>query len=452
MGISELLEDDEKEYVEFKTSLSEYNEILKSISSFSNKRGGTILVGISNDRNVIGVSIGRNTLENLANDIRRETDPQVFPYIDYSDVYGKTVIEIEVSESSSKPVFFRDKAYIRVGRSNQRLSSTEIRNLITNEHTITSWDEEVLEEATLEDIDKNKLFNFLKTAVSKRNLDLDQKTPVKEALNRLNLIRNGILTNAAILLFGLNPQKFVLQAKIQCAKFRGIDTNEFDDIHAFEGSIIDQREDGLRFAEKYIKRSAKIEGTERVEKFEYPTEAIRESLTNAICHRDYRINSNVQLRIFDDRIEIWGCGPLPEPLTVEDLKIDHVSIRRNPLIAECFFNIGFIERWGTGTQRIIKSCIENGLPEPIFEIKSGNLVVIIRKFKFSTLIIKNLKESQQKAIDYLFEHEKITNSEYRELNPEMERQRVTDELKDLVDKGIILAKGELKFRYYVLNK
>ena len=220
MGISELLEDDEKEYVEFKTSLSEYNEILKSISSFSNKRGGTILVGISNDRNVIGVSIGRNTLENLANDIRRETDPQVFPYIDYSDVYGKTVIEIEVSESSSKPVFFRDKAYIRVGRSNQRLSSTEIRNLITNEHTITSWDEEVLEEATLEDIDKNKLFNFLKTAVSKRNLDLDQKTPVKEALNRLNLIRNGRLTNAAILLFGLNPQKFVLQAKIQCAKFK----------------------------------------------------------------------------------------------------------------------------------------------------------------------------------------------------------------------------------------
>ena len=107
---------------------------------------------------------------------------------------------------------------------------------------------------------------------------------------------------------------------------------------------------------------------------------------------------------------------------------------------------------GKGTQRIINSCIEQGLPEPIFEIKSGNLVVTIRKYKFSLLIIKDLKESQQKAINYLMEHEQITNGRYRELNPGIERQRATDELKELVDKGIILAKGEYKLRYYILNK
>lgn len=269
------------------------------------------------------MDIGRNTLENLANDIRRETDQPVFPYIDYADVNNKSVIVLEVSENASKPVFYRDKAYIRVGRTNQRLSSTEIRNLITCENRITSWDEQVLEEAGFEDIDNTRLSNFLKLASVKRNRDIDPKTPVEEALNRLDLIKNGKLTNAAILLFGSNPQKFVLQAVTQCAKFKGVDTDEFEDMHNFKGSVIDQRNDALRFVEKYMKKSAKIEGKDRAEEFEYPIEAIREAITNAICHRDYRINSNVQVRIFEDKLEVWGCGPLPEPLTVEDLKKPH---------------------------------------------------------------------------------------------------------------------------------
>jgi ATP-dependent DNA helicase RecG len=450
MKINGLLEDDEKENVEFKSSL-ELDAIMKAISSFSNKRGGTILVGVSNNRDIVGISIGRNTLEKLASDIRRETDPQVFPYINDLDVDGKKIIEIEVSESTSKPVFYKDKAYMRVGRSNQKLSANEIRNLITNENIVTTWDEQILEEATFEDINEKKLFNFLKIAILTRNLDIDPKTPIKEALNRLNLIKNGKLTNAAILLFGLNPQKFVLQAKTQCAKFKGVTTNEFDDMHDFEGTIIDQRDDALRFAEKYIKRSAKIVGTERLETFDYPIEAIREAITNALCHRDYRINSNIQLRIFEDRIEIWGCGPLPKPLKIEDLKVEHESIRINPLIAECLFKIGFIEKWGTGTQRIIESCIEQGLPEPLFEIKSGSLVVIIRKYKFTTLVKINISERQQKAVDYLLVHKKITNKEYRQLNPEIKRDTATNDLKDLVNKEIILAKGKGRYTYYILT-
>lgn len=345
MEISELIRHSERENIEFKTSLSEKDAILKTISAFSNKMGGTILVGVTDDSNIVGIDIGRNTLENLANDIKREMDPPIFPFIDYSEIDEKTVIGIEVSESSTKPVFYRDKAYIRVGRSNQKLSSTEIRILITNENSITSWDEQVLEEANFEDIDGKKLSSFLKLAAAKRNLGIDPSISPEEALNRLNLTKNGKLTNAGLLLFGKNPQKFFLQAITKCAKFKGITTDEFEDMRDFEGSIIDQRDDALRFAEKYIGKSVKIKGSDSVEKFEYPLEALREAISNALCHRDYRINSNVQLRIFEDRIEVWGSGPLPEPLTVEDLKMEHDSIRRNPLIARCFFNIGFIEEW-----------------------------------------------------------------------------------------------------------
>jgi len=448
MDILELLEDYEKENVEYKTSLSLINDIMVAISAFSNKKGGIILVGVKDDRNVVGVDIGRNTLENLANNIRRWTDPQVFPFIDYSDVNGKTVIVIEVPESANKPVFFRDKAFIRVGRSNQRLSSAEIRSLITTENNVVSWDEQVLEDVGIDEIDENKLRTFLKEAKARRNIDLDPKLPIEGALNRLKLCKNGKLTNAAILLFGLEPQRFVLQAVTKCARFKGINTKEFDDMRTFEGSIIDQRDDALRFAEKYIKRSARIEGSDRVEEFEYPMEAIREAISNALCHRDYRINCKVQLRIFDDRIEIWGCGPLPDPLTVDDLKIDHDSILRNPLIAECFFKIGFIENWGTGTERIISFCLDNGLPEPIFEIKSGSLVVTINKFKFVDFE-GELNERQRKALDYLKVNGKITNREYRELN-NIQRAMTIKELNDLVNKGLIMALGKGPSTYYVL--
>lgn len=292
--------------------------------------------------------------------------------------------------------------------------------------------------------------DFLKLAVLKRNLDLDPKAPVEEALSRLDLLRDGKLTNAAILLFGKNPQKFVLQAFAQCGKFKGVDTVEFEDMHDFKASIIDQRDDALRFAEKHIRRSARIEGSDRVEEFEYPIESIREALTNAICHRDYRINSSVQLRIFGDRMEIWGCGPLPEPLTVEDLKNQHESIRRNPLIAESFFKIGFIERWGTGTQRIIDFCLEQGLPEPLFEIKSGSLVVTLRKYKYTESMKRELSLRQQNAMEYLIKHGKITNREYREINPEIKEDAALNDLKDLVDKGLISLKARGRYSYYVL--
>lgn len=448
MEISEFLENNEKENVEFKASLSEKNKILKTISAFSNKRGGTILVGINDNRDVVGVDIGRNTLENLANNIRRERDPPVYPYIDYSDINGKTVLIIEVSESVAKPVFYRNRTYIRVGRTNQRLSSTEIRNFISNESRITSWDEQVIEEVNFEEIDNKKVSNFLKLASIKRNLDMNPETPKEESLKRLELTKDGKLTNAAIILFGLNPQKYVLQAITQCAKFKGIDTNEFDDMHDFEGTIIDQIDNAMRFAEKYYKRSAKIEGSDRIEEFDYPVEAIREAITNAICHRDYRINSNVQLRIFEDRMEVWGCGPLPKPLTVEDLSKPHESIRRNPLVAKCFYQIGLIEKWGTGTQRIISSCLENGLPEPLFEIKSGSLVVTIRKYKFTQNMKIELNERQLKAMEYIIKNGSISIKEYLKLIPEKSRGTLKRDLSDLVERKLVKPVGPQKTRRY----
>lgn len=448
--IETLIKKGESQYIEFKDSLGLRKETGETASAFSNTKGGTILIGISDSGNAIGIDVGKRTLEDLANYLKMNTDPPVYPEINLHNVGGEDIIEVKIKESEEKPVFFKNHAFKRVSKTNQRISTSEIRTLAREERVRLSFDELICEDASLEDIDEVKVREFLKKARYERRLELNTEITVKESLEKLGLLREGKLTNAAILLFAKNPQKYFLQAETRCARFKGTKPLEFIDMKVFAGCIIDQREAALEFIKEHIKLHAKIVGTERVERWEYPIEALREAITNAICHRDYEIKSNVQIRIFDDRIEIWGCGPLPEPLTTEDLKRKHRSILRNPLVGKCFFLIKFIEEWGTGTNRIIEWCLKHGLPEPIFEEVSGSIVVILRKeISADFLREKGLNERQIKAAYYVVEKQAITNKEYQELFA-ISKRTATSDLSDLVNKGIFKKTGtgkrDLRYR------
>ena len=439
----------ENESLEFKKSLRLKEEIGQAVSAFSNASGGSILIGVTDEGTIIGIDIGRNTLEELANYIKRNTDPAIFPSVKILDADGKKIIVIEVKESAEKPVFFKNHAYKRVGKTNQQISSSEIRKLAKESGVKVYWDERVCEEAKLEDIDEEKIRWFLRRARYERRLELDPETPFREALEKLELLKEGKLTNAAILLFGKNPQRCFIQSETRCGRFKGTKPLEFIDMKVFGGDIIDQREDAVEFVKEHIKLHAKIVGLERIETWEYPIDAIREAITNAICHRDYEISANVQVRIFDDRIEIWGCGPLPEPLTVEDLKERHRSILRNPLIGKCFFWIKFIEQWGTGTNRIIDACLNHGLPEPVFEELSGSLVVTLRnRITEEFLRGKGLNERQIKAVSYIREKGSVTNKEYQVLF-DVSRITATRDLKLLEGEGILrhIGKGKRDSKY-----
>jgi ATP-dependent DNA helicase RecG len=449
MRIKELTHRGESQSLEFKESLKLKDEIGETVSAFSNSDGGIVVVGVSDSGGIPGVDIGKNTLEELANYIKRNTDPQIFPCIEVVEAGDKKVVLIDVAGSQEKPVFFKDKAYKRVGRTNQRVSASEIRKLAREEKRRLSWDEQICEDAGLEDVDEERVRLFLRRAKYERRLELDPETPVRESLEKLELLREGKPTNAAILLFGKNPQRFFIQSETRCARFKGLKPLEFIDMKVFGGNIIDQREDAVEFVKEHIKLHAKIVGLDRIETWEYPIDAIREAITNAICHGDYEISANVQVRIFDDRIEIWGCGHLPEPLTVEDLKQRHRSILRNPLVGKCFFWIKFIEQWGTGTNRIIDACRDHGLPEPVFEELSGSLVVTLRQRITEELLReKGLNERQIKAVSYIREKGSITNKEYQVLF-DVSRITATRDLKLLEGEGVLkrTGKGKRNLKY-----
>ena len=448
MNIVEIIKAGESETTEFKTSLAEWKDVIESISAFSNKNGGTIFIGVGDNCESIGADIGKKTIEVLANQIKQNTDPVIYPSIHVEIVDERKIIVVDVAEYEQKPVFAFGRAFVRVGKSNQKLGSEGIRNLALNTSKIY-WDGRACVGADLEDIDEGKLRWFLKGAKYERRLDLDPDTSVRETLEKLYLLRDEIPTNAAILLFGKDPQRFFGHSEIRCARFKGTKPLEFIDMKVFGGNLIDQREDAVEFVKEHIKLHVKIVGLERVETWEYPIDAIREAITNAICHRDYEEYANVQIRIFDDRIEIWGCGSLPEPLTVDDLKQSHRSILRNPLIGKCLFLIKFIEHWGTGTNRIIDACVAHGLPEPIFEELSGSLVVTLRKMiSKESLMGMDLNERQIKAVSYVEEKGSITNKEYQVLF-DVSRVTATRDLKLLEGKDLLkrIGKGKRDLKY-----
>jgi len=158
-------------------------------------------------------------------------------------------------------------------------------------------------------------------------------------LRQLGLIQDGKLTVAAVLLFGRNPQRLLTQALARCARFKGTTEVHFLDMKVIQGNIIEQVEEVMVFVKRNVRMAAEIKELRREEKWEYPLGGLREAVVNTICHRDYASSANVQIRIFDDRLEVWNPGDLPEGMTVEDLRRQHESKPRNKLIANAFFLI-----------------------------------------------------------------------------------------------------------------
>ena len=297
------------------------------------------------------------------------------------------------------------------------------------------FDSQICKEATLADIDKEKIRWFLKKVKAERNLDIDYTTSPSEALKRLNLLVDNKPTNTAILMFGKNPQRFFIQSEIRCARFKGIKAvKPFIDMKVIDGSIYEQIDQTEKFILFNIKKAAWIEPgkIERQEKWEYPPDAIREAIINAIAHRDYNSSANVHISIFDDRIEIWNPGKL-----------------LNPSLANLLFLIKYIERWGTGTNDIIKWCREEDLPEPIFKEVTGGFAVVLRKFQVpENLESLELNERQKKAIEYISQKNRITNNEYRKLFPGITDRTVLNDLRDMVKKEILVKVGKTKNTFY----
>jgi ATP-dependent DNA helicase RecG len=441
----------EGETVEWKRSLGEWKEIVVATAAMASLHGGQICIGVEPTGRVCGVQLGKGTLEDLANKIAQSTSPRVIPSISSVGRDHMTIVLVSVPESTAKPVYAFDRPYRRAGKTNQRLSQEEAMRLFMSSRGVT-WDQSTLTDATLEeDIDPALIRRFLLSARSGRRWEVPDETAVDRVLRQLGLIQDGKLTVAAILLFGRNPQRLLTQAMVRCARFKGTTEVHFLDMKVIQGNIIEQVEEVMAFAKRNTRMAAEIKGLRREERWEYPLEGLREAVVNAICHRDYASSANVQVRIFDDRLEVWNPGDLPEGMTVEDLRRPHESKPRNKLIANAFFLIKYIEQFGTGIQRILDDCRAQDLPEPIFEIAGHAFRAKFTPGLYAGKVEEwvKLSERERTAIEYIRKQGQISRREYaKQLG--VSRETAKRDLGKLVNEGVLTMRRAGRSTVYTL--
>lgn len=438
----------ERENVELKSSLSLINEIIEAISAFANTGGGKIIIGIDNAGRIIGVQIGKGTIEALTNRIAQNTDPKIHPKITVEEIDKKKIIIIEIKESLDKLVLAFGRPFKRVGKSTVKMSKDDYESLILEKHKEKlQFDKQICEDAKLEDIDKKKVKVYLKLREKNRNISSKIKMPLNQFLINIKAAINKKPTNAGILFFGKNPLKFISHAQLRLVRIKGV---------KIYGNILDRLDcDGTLWemveqAEDFIRKNIRLLGfrTEksfrREDKFDYPIRALREAIINGLIHRDYFNLADVRVFIFDDRIEIVSPGPFPKGVSPE--KPEHRPVNR--ILSELMYDIGFIEKYGSGIYLENELCLKNGNEKPVYEITSNQTKVTFKSqvkevtvVEFEEKILEGLNKRQKKAIEYLKKNMEITNKRYQEIC-DTTKPTATRDLQELLKKRLIIKTGK----------
>ena len=428
----------ENQNIEWKESW--HNDYFKWICGFANAQGGTLFIGIDDKGNNKQLDNAKKLLENLPNQVRDLLGLMVD--VNLNKTNGDDYLEIVV-EPYPFPISLRGKYYYRSGSTLQELKGAALTKFLLQRQG-KKWDGVPMPNFTADDL-KNDTFEFFrkKATKSKRLEPEDLGGTNQELLESLQLYLEDekMLKRAAILLFHPKPEKYITGAYIKIGYFE----NEADLMYQDEahGNLFEQIEKimDLLFT-KYIKALISYEGISRVETFEYPKEAIREALLNAVAHKDYSGGAPIQIKVFKDRIMIWNDGQLPANWTISNLLKRHASKPFNPDIANTLFRSGYIESWGRGIEKMLNYCLEARIPAPNYSFEGSDFLVEFRKDIYNDEYFTGLglNERQIKAVLYVKEKGKITNSDYQEINEIAERTASRD-LADLVSKKILINSG-----------
>ena len=434
----------ETQNIEYKSSW--HDDYLKWICGFANAQGGKIYIGKNDAGKVVGVDNYKSLMDEIPNKIKNNMG--ITAEINLLQEDDKHFIEIIVLPYSV-PISLRGRYYYRCGSVKQELTGAALNEFLLKRAGHT-WDDVIETRATFDDIDERTIKIFLRKAEEAGRLPDVDGLSIPELLEKLRLSKNGQLKRAAIVLFGKDPGSFYPNTFVKIGKFEDDDfTIRFQETE--EGNIIQVLDKVIRTLDyKFLIRNISFEGMNRIETLEYPVPALREMLLNALIHRNY-MGAPTQLRVYDNKLTLWNHGTLPEGITLDKLTQTHSSYPRNPILAEACFRGGYIDSWGSGIMKIVDSCKMIGLPTPIIEEDCGGIIVRLFKDRFSEEELQKLglNVRQIKAIQFVKEKEKITNSEYQEMNEVTDRTALRD-LEELIEIGIIKKMGDKKGAYYEL--
>ena len=398
----------ESERIEYKSQMLE--DLYKEVIAFANTDGGVIYIGIDNEGNLTGIDDVDETYTRLTNGIRDAIAPDVTMFVRYV-LQDNKVIRIEVGEGSYKPYYLKAKGikptgvYVRQGASSVQASPDQIRRMIKESDGDNYEDSRSL--------DQDLTFSAAETAFQRYGVEFSI-----EKYRVLGITQNDIFTNLALLL----SDQCLHTTKI--AVFKDEFCTEFRDSKEFGGSVIKQFEDSVTYLALCNRTASTIKGVVRTDKKDYPEEAIREALLNAIVHRDYSFSGSIIINVNDSKMEFISLGGLFPGLSTEDIRIG-VSQPRNKKLAEIFHRLRLIESCGTGIRRIFK-LYDNCPIQPVIEVTANAFKIVLPNMNACGAVAERVPEAAEKApvvitpqmktvLDYLAEYGEMTDEDLQEL-------------------------------------
>jgi len=382
--LSALLAQGEGESIEFKRSTGEMKEAMQTLCAFLNGIGGTVLFGIRPDGTAEGQDVTDKTLREIAQAADRFEPPAHVSIHRVKAKAGREVVAVAVEGGRDmRPFAHEGHAYERVSSTTRRMPQAKYERLLVERgHARRRWENLPADGLALKDLDRKEILRTRELAIQQNRISPDTNRDIGEILDRLGLRVAGVLTQAALVLYGKRFLPDYPQCLLKMGRFRGTEiTGEIVDNRQEHMNAFAMVREGMAFLERTMPLGARFPEGQifREDRFPVPPDALREILLNAVMHRDYsHYSGHVAIVVFDDRIEIRSYGRLPNGVTVKQLSGKHISKPTNPLIAGAFHRTGAVEVWGRGTNRVIEMCKKHGAAPPTFEEMQGFLIVTFK--------------------------------------------------------------------------
>ena len=448
----------ESETVELKKSTGQLSRAGETLCAFLNGIGGHVIIGATPEGRVVGQEISDGTLRDVAS-MLENLEPSLPITIEQValDERHHLLLLTAPERVEDRPFTYKGRAYVRVGSTTSVMPRERYQQvLLDRAHTRRRWEIEPASGFALSDMDQQEVLRTVRLGMEAGRLPESTGLDIGDILDRLELRRSGRLVNAAVVLFAKAPSVEYSQCHLRLARFKGVDKTEFLDERQLRGHAFALLEEAMLFLRRHLPIAGRIfPGVlERQDEPLFPIPALREAIVNALCHRSYlHPGGAVSIAVFDDRLEVWSEGTLPFGIQASDLKVNHASRPRNPLITSVFYRRGLIEAWGRGTQKITELCVQAGHPEPEFEEVAGSVVVRFLPSGYTPphRVGHDLTHRQRELLQVVGEKGPIALRDVLAALPSVAQRAARDDLYHLQRLGLVRAEGRGRGAKWILS-
>ena len=421
----------ESKNIEYKVAVPKKSEkYMKTVVAFANGNGGKIVFGIDDKTlEIVGMDEDNifKTMDAITNAISDSCEPRIRPDVTLQTVNDKTVIVVEILPGAMRPYYIKSEGmtegtYMRVSGTTRPVEGYMLKELIL-EGQNRYFDSEPCRELQITDEDIQNLCKTMKETAIKNTWQNSEKAKIKD-ITKNTLLSWGILTEVQGEIFPTNAYALLtgqlrMQPVIQCGLFKGKDRAYFADRKEFDGPIQNQVDAAYQYVLEKINMGMQIQGIYRQDVYELPTDSVRELIANAVAHRSYLEPGNIQVAIFDDRLEVTSPGMLLNNVSIKKM-MEGYSKPRNPAIANAFAYMKIIEKWGTGIPRIFCECRDYGLPDPeLIDFDGDFRVNMYRKSlidkKQVTEVTEKVTDIEAKILELISDDSAITTSKLADM-------------------------------------